>query len=248
MPQERRIFENISSSLSIPVEMEISEENFHHLIKVLRLKPGAQIVVAAKDSPIEYKALLVSDEKPARIKLISTAQTKKQCCKVHTLIFALTKGERNDLVCEKACELGVEKIIFWQAERSVVKISDLQECNKKIARWNKIAESAAKQSHRTTIPSICLALDFNELISALKESLPDKLLCCSLASTAQAIKDIPSPKGQVAIIIGPEGDFTKEEEQKLIDFGFEPITLGENILRSETAAIAAIAMANGIWD
>jgi 16S rRNA (uracil1498-N3)-methyltransferase len=168
---------------------------------------------------------------------------------VHSLVFALCKGDHNDEVCRKATEFGVHNVIFWQSARSVVRLAGKDRAAK-LERWTKIAESACAQSGQPRAPKITLCLSEAELFSALASvKLPgDRLLCCSLSSGAAQLRSLDRPENGVHLLVGPEGDLTPEEEQALAKFGFEPVTLGRSRLRAETAAVAAIAAVECLWE
>ena len=251
MPHERRVFEDLPDPLSAKdlAEIPLSPENTRHVCRVLRLEPGAQIVVVSKSTKREYDAILTETGGTAVVKLTGVRSERQPASRVGTLAFALTKGANNDLVCEKACELGAQRIIFWQAQRSVVRLTSQNDIGKKLSRWQKIAESASKQSCKNYVPEIIFAANVDELVSAIgKIAKPeDALLCCSLSPEATDLRSMTPPLRQVHLVIGPEGDFTQNEEAALVEQGFKLASLGEFILRSETAAIAAVSIAQGLW-
>ncbi len=251
MPQERRVFEDLITSdikLSTDSELELSAENAHHLCNVLRLDVGAQITIASKQTGTAYNALITKiSGKRAFYKLCSKVASSRTNYRVSTIAPALLKGDKNDFICEKATELGVQKIVFWQGERSVTKFTESKD--KKLTRWKSIAESSAKQSHKDFIPSAEIADDITELISLINElkASEDLVLYCSLSPEATPLRRLAAPKGHIHLIIGPEGDFTAHEEALLKKECFTPISLGDYILRSETAAMASIAMCEALF-
>lgn len=184
---------------------------------------------------------------PFTIRLEQEIVRPRMASPVASICCALLKSDHNDLVCEKACELGVESIIFWQAEHSVVQIKDGAEA-KKLDRWKRIAESAAKQSKKTEIPPVELATSLEKLVTLIdRRSLPGDLrLCCSLSPEAKPMSQVLTAGGRVHLVVGPEGDFSPKEEEALCKQGFLRVALGPHVLRSETAAIAAVAMVQAI--
>lgn len=139
-------------------------------------------------------------------------------------------------------------MVFWQAERSVVQLSNLSARSSRMKRWSKIAEAAAQQSERSTIPSILFAANITELIQTSLE-LQDKnqlSLCCSLSPAAKTMDELLGSSQQIDLVIGPEGDLSPTEEQLLLERDFKLVTLGPLTLKSDTAAIAAIAQAEAI--
>ena len=162
---------------------------------------------------------------------------------VETVLFqSLIKGEKMEFVIQKAVEIGVTKIIPLITTRCVVKLESGKKLTNKIERWQKIAESAAKQSKRGIIPTIELPLTIKEAL----EYVNDNLECACIPyenEHAFHIKEyLRSLKtSSIGVLIGPEGGFTEEEVQFAMEKGVRPVTLGNRILRSETAGIVTLA-------
>jgi 16S rRNA (uracil1498-N3)-methyltransferase len=201
------------------------------------------VVVAVDPATlVEYDTILESDEWLRVTATRMDGGVGGQA--VASLTFALCKGKHNDLVCEKATELGVGRIIFWCAERSVVRVGSREEGQHKVARWRKIAESAAAQCGRRDIPEIHLVTDPPALIEGLTTYAPPnhRRFCCSLGPEALPLRKVQPLLSPSHLVIGPEGALTTAEEEMFVGLGFERITLGPLRLRSETAAITAISM------
>jgi 16S rRNA (uracil1498-N3)-methyltransferase len=219
----------------------LSRDQIKHLCTVLRLVAGDRITATAQGRT--FSAVLTtlstsSDRAQSTHITIEEETTSVQYRPtIGTLVFALGRNPVNDLVCEKACELGVEHLIFWKAKRSIIDIS-AQEVPQKLTRWSKISSSATNQSQRNTEMRVSCALDITEL-----GALPPQLYLCSLSQDAQPITTITTIQSESTLIVGPAGDFTEEEERFFREHGAIPISLGHAILRSETAAIAGLAMA-----
>ncbi len=250
MSHARRVFLEINDALlNVGAEISVPSEEAHHLKNVLRLTPGAAVTGVVKESGREFEGIISSLDNGVLLKVLSITNknSSKKESSVATLIFCLGKNPVNDLVCEKAGELGVRNLLFWQSERSVIQIEP-SDYIKKISRWNKIAESAAKQSGKSFIMETHLATTTAELLSALAKFAPrsERRFCCSLTPSAVEVGNLREITSPSHIIVGPAGDFTSEEEELLIREGFELISLGANLLRSETAAIAAIAMIQAV--
>lgn len=220
---------------------------------VLRLKAGDPICAIDRLTGDTFQALIVETGNILRIKITAPIAIQHVTSRVHTLCFALTKGNRNDWVAEKACELGAQRIIFWGAERSVVKLKHT-DAQGKIERWQRLAEAAARQCGSRTIPSIALALSLNELLALLSAesaaattSVVPALLVCSLSPQARELRELDPPAETVTLVIGPEGDLSPAEEKLLSQQQTTFISLGPRTLRSETAALAAVAAVNAAW-
>lgn len=247
MSHERRIF--IDQELRPGAELSLSADLRHYLVTVLRLKEGSVITAVSSESNQAYEALISQTEPEARIKVIQQVVSARQQSRARSLAVALLKGSHNDFVCEKATELGVDTIIFWQAARSVVTLADKASANKKHARWQKIATAAAQQAGRNRQPEIVVVKGIRELIDLYRtiRDPEDRLMSCMLRPDAKEIRHLTPVTGRAHLLIGPEGDFTEDEESALLTEGFEAVSLGPNRLRAETAAICAVCMLDGAW-
>ena len=159
------------------------------------------------------------------------------------LFQGLPKGEKTELIIQKAVELGVHKLIPVEMNRCVVKLDEKKK-KAKTARWQAIAESAAKQSKRTLVPEIKEPVSYNEAIR--KASDLDLFLVPyeskkGMEDTKEALSLIKK-NTSVGILIGPEGGFEESEVEKALSAGGKIISLGRRILRTETAAITAVGL------
>ena len=159
-----------------------------------------------------------------------------------TLYQGLPKADKLEFIIEKSTELGVSKIVPVEMRFSIAKVKNEE---KKIVRWNKIAESAAKQSKRNVIPLIEQTIKFNEMIKELEQY--DLILVAYENESKQTLKNVLAKVQKdkiknVALIIGPEGGVDSKEIDLLIQSGAECISLGKRILRTETAPLALLSM------
>ena len=227
----------------------LSESDRHHLLKVLRLREGDAIVAVARNEAREFdsKIILHNDQIAVQVQRMRTDTAPLS--RIVSLSCALLKGSNNDLICEHAAELGVRNICFFSAQKSVAKAKANDDIQKRLSRWSKIAESAARQSGQVAIPNIYFGSSLAELISHTKliAGNGDRYFCCALIPGAQEIRKISAPQAGIHLAVGPEGDFTEAEYNSLIQCGFEGISLGPLRLRAETAAITAVAMAQAVW-
>jgi 16S rRNA (uracil1498-N3)-methyltransferase len=162
------------------------------------------------------------------------------------LIVGLPKSDLPEWIVEKATELGVDSITFFAADRSVVKLKSGPDALKKQRRLEATAEAAAKQSKRTSIPKVTII----ESLETALFSLPERsvVFACSLAATATPLKSCAAPESRdYALVVGPEGDFSPNELAVLDRGGARQLSLGNNTLRVETAAICALAQTNLLW-
>jgi len=230
--------------------LRLEAEDSHYLRDVCRLKEGDEVALFDRSGIL--RPLLSSIHSTSVdgiiVTIVSSLETKSQHQPVKALLFAVCKGDKNDLVVQKATELGVGQLCFWQAERSVPRLKQ-NSLRERLDRWQRIAESAAEQSGQGIIPEIL----FIDASDSLRESLntfahQDLLrLCCSLSPQALPLHDCIKDKKQVVLAIGPEGDMTPREENLFHEYDFDLVNLGPAVLRSETAAIVAVAMTQALW-
>ena len=147
-----------------------------------------------------------------------------------------------DLIIQKSTEIGVREFVGLMTHRTVVKIKDMKKEESKIDRWNMIAAEAAKQSKRDFIPKVENIQTFDEMLNAIKneENIIVPYEDEKFQSIGDSLKSIES--GRIILIIGPEGGFESEEIQKLRSIGGQIVSLGNRILRTETAGFVASAI------
>ena len=154
---------------------------------------------------------------------------------------SLVKEQKMDYILQKSTELGVYEIIPIYTERSIIKVKD--KYDQKIERWKKVVKEASEQSKRFTLPYLNRIINLNELI---KEKYDFKFVC-SVNEKTKTIKNVLSNvniNDTILFVIGPEGGFSEKEEKLLVDNGFQPITLGENVLRTETSSTFVLSVIN----
>jgi 16S rRNA (uracil1498-N3)-methyltransferase len=213
-------------------------EDYHHIVNVMRFKKGDEIVVTINSK--SFKAEIIEIGK-------SYVLVKKKCVLNEeendfdiTLAQSLIRSEKFEFILQKATELGVKRIIPLRMERNVVKI-DAQSERKKIERWKKILKEASEQTQRNTIPEIFLISEI-EKIDLSEYNL--RLVAYEKEKTINIKQVLQKSKkdDKIIIVIGPEGGITEAELEKLKNLNFIPVSLGNNILRSETAAIFAVSV------
>lgn len=219
--------------------IEISQENMHHLKNVLRVKEGEFIKIVLNKEK-EALAEVVFDKKILTARILKTQDVVKVPNAVTSLCFAVCKSAQNELVCEKATELGVDNIIFWVSEHTGIKVKELSE---KVVRLKKIAEAAARQSKQDFIPEIVIKNNLAEVVSHLENNFSNNvILYASLADGLKCLekKFVQDKAAAIHLFIGPEGGFSAKEEEFLHEKG-QAFSLGNSVLKAETAAIVSIA-------
>ena len=211
--------------------------DIHHISHVMRMRDGDFIEVVF--NKILYKCRVVFD---ADLNIIEDSIVLSSDCNNREiiLIVPVLKEQKMDLVLQKSTELGVDRIIPIVTERCVVKVDNKED--KKIIRWSKIVKEASEQCKRVSVPVI----DNIKCISDLNYSDGVKLVC-STREISKNIKNIMHNDfkyDRMYIVVGPEGGLSINEENKLIDLGFIPISLGKRIMRVETVPIFILSVLN----
>ena len=215
----------------------LNADDTHHVLHVMRMRKNDEIEVV-----IDEKLYLcrLENTNPLSVVIIHEISSDVELKEDVTLLFALTKGDKIDLVVQKATELGVKKIALIQSERTVVKY-DEKDIDKKIARYQKIAKEASEQSHRLVIPEILGVYNLKKLPQEAFSDLNYVAYEKDANDTKGAFTNLTKGKS-ISVMVGPEGGFSEEEINLLTKQGFIRTSLGKRILRAETAAIYALSV------
>lgn len=219
-----------------------------HIARVLRMGPGERIVLMDKTGgrfqaaieKVDRHQVLVTLEKPLPAPASSPVHI--------TLCQALLKSHAMDLVMEKTSELGVDRVLPYFAERTVVNV-ERDKGHGKVRRWQEIAQSAAKQSDRAQPAEIRPICTLKDLLALLREEPAMKILLWEQEAT-RSLKDFlcsNSPASRVLALVGPEGGFTEREVKEAREAGFTSVSLGARILRAETASISLVTIIQYEW-
>ena len=241
---ERRIIVELPQENSAPQFIPLSPENQKHLLTVLRLELGATVLAVDKRSGLAYQTRLEKQLGNWILEVLDAAKNQTPLSFITSLCFALCKGDTNELVLQKAVELGVQNIVLWKADRSIAQFSNAEH---KSQRWHRIIEEATKQCGLSALPRLHLKRDFSEVSLFLRALSPSTVFCCSLGSEARPVTQHQLNGPHTHILVGPEGDFSPEEYAGIQELGALSLSLGPTRLRSETAAICAIAMVQARW-
>ena len=218
--------------------------------RVLRLSAGDRLDIS--DSQVwEYRTEIVSiDEDCAKVLILDKQKFSSEPDIKITLFQGIPKQGKMELIVQKAVELGVSSIIPVFTDRTVV--SDKGNFSKKIQRWQKISDEAVKQCRRGIIPQISQAVKMTEVIDSFGDF--DLVLFPYENEDGVTIKDVLRQQNgssdnakelnveSIAVIIGPEGGFSREEAERITGSGGKSVSLGKTILRTETASLAALSM------
>lgn len=222
----------------------IEGDDYNHIVNVLRMKTGEEISVSTRvyDGK-EYRYGIEEIEDGVVIcKLRFIKEDDIELPSKIYLFQGLPKADKMELIVQKAVELGVYEIIPVSMKRCIVKLDD-KKAKSKVARWQGIAEAAAKQSKRSIIPSVHAPMTYGEAIQ-MAQGMDVKLVPYELAKGMDETRNLISsikPGQSVAIFIGPEGGFDDAEIDKALAADMKPITMGRRILRTETAGFTILA-------
>ncbi|MDP2922020.1 MAG: RsmE family RNA methyltransferase [Candidatus Omnitrophota bacterium] len=214
----------------------------HHIRDVMRLEKGA-VVNIFDGKGREFTGVIESISKiSVVIEIESEKPLKSDTVFSSTLYQAIPKKDKMELIIEKAVELGVENIVPIVTERTVPDIKD--KANKLIERWSKIAMASSKQCGRVNLPAVSGIADFNKALEEAKKS--SLVIFAALDKEARPLKSIlkGAPHKDISIFIGPEGDFSPQEVKMAKENGFKICSLGQLVLKSDTAGIYVLACLN----
>lgn len=222
----------------------ITGKDVNHIKNVLRMKPGEEISVSTTESSAEYRCIvreLNNNEVICELAFIKE-EGNELPSKIY-LFQGLPKSDKMELIIQKVVELGAYEIIPVEMKRCVMKLEP-KKVDSKVARWQAISEAAAKQSKRTVIPVVTKPMPFKEAIKKASECTHKWVpyeMADGMPHTRELIDNV-APGESVAIFIGPEGGFEQSEIEFAREYGFEIITLGKRILRTETAGMVVISV------
>jgi len=233
----------ICDKLALGANIRLSENAAIHATRALRLAIGDEAILFDGNGN-DYLAELTfikKNEVSAKIKAINTVLNESPLR--ITLAQAISSGDRMDFTIQKAVEMGVTAIQPIASQRSVVKLSG-ERAEKRREHWQNVVISACEQSGRAMVPGVAAPLSLANWLAAA----PDFSTRITLAPNAsETLATLAKPSGNICLLIGAEGGLTEDEISLAALQGFTPVRLGNRVLRTETAALAAIAAMQTIW-
>ena len=232
----------VDFALSPDSVVELPDNVVRHL-NVLRVKNTEEIVLFNGNGKA-YPALPeVLEKRRASVQILREEATDNESPLNITLVQAVSAAERMDFTLQKSVELGVAEIRPVISERCVVRLSG-ERAEKRVARWQEIVVSACEQSGRNIVPKVLPLVTYAQALQQLPQETAKLLMSLN---RAQKLSDVRPQSGKVVFMVGPEGGWTEKEEQQAFDAGFQSVTLGKRVLRTETASLAAIAAMQTLW-
>ncbi|OOZ37023.1 16S rRNA (uracil(1498)-N(3))-methyltransferase [Solemya velesiana gill symbiont] len=237
---EHRIYTQLPLAAGDVVSLE--EGPPHHLLKVLRLKPGAELTLF-NGNGCDYGARIIdAGKRSAQVEILDQGVEEATPALRISLGIGISKGERMDFAVQKAVELGVSEITPLITERCVVRLSR-ERMHKRCNHWRQVAISACEQSGRRRVPLVIDPMELDDWIES-SDSTPGLLL---EHRSERVIGQLPAPGTGIRLLVGPEGGLSEEERTFALRHRFTGVQLGPRVLRTETAPLAAIAAIQTLW-
>ncbi|HWA13253.1 MAG TPA: 16S rRNA (uracil(1498)-N(3))-methyltransferase [Burkholderiales bacterium] len=226
-------------------DVRLPPDAAHHAARVLRLEAGDPIVLFDGHGG-EFEARITRLERgEVHAKTGAHREVERESgLEVH-LVQGLSSGERMDFTLQKAVELGVAGIQPVAMERSVVRLKD-ERAQRRVEHWQNLVIAACEQCGRNRVPRVAPVLDFGEYAGQLGPAEGESRLLLS-PQAAASLRSRDRPAGRIVLMAGPEGGLAPGETQTALARGFEAVRLGPRVLRTETAAVAALAALQALW-
>lgn len=221
----------------------IDGSDVNHIKNVLRMRIGETLKISDGNNKRYLCQIETMTSDEVCVLIIEEQGQNTELPSKIVLFQGLPKGDKMELIVQKAVELGAYEIVPVATRRAVVKL-DAKKASKKVERWNSIAESGAKQSGRNVIPKVTDVMSFKEAVLYAKK-LDVVLIPYELAEGMPKTREIISgirPGQSIGVFIGPEGGFEAEEVAFAMHEGAAPVTLGKRILRTETAGLTTLSV------
>jgi 16S rRNA (uracil1498-N3)-methyltransferase len=228
----------VDAALEPGTRVKLEGNAASHITRVLRLRVGEQLTLFNGGGG-EYSASIDKAHGGEVTVAVGAHQAiERESPLAISLVQGVSRGERMDLVVQKATELGVARLVPVLTERSVVRL-DAHQADRKLLHWRAIVIGACEQSGRNRLPEVRAPVGVREFLRADHSSGTRLLLS---PGAARRIGEIGKPPGSVTVLIGPEGGLTDEEQEAAVKAGFEAVRMGPRVLRTETAALAALTL------
>jgi 16S rRNA (uracil1498-N3)-methyltransferase len=234
-------------TLASGARLTLPEASAHHAVRVLRLSAGDAVTVFDGQGG-EYPALITVCARSVEIKVGAFVAVERESPFAAELIQGISVGDKMDFTVQKAVELGATVIRPVIAERSVVKLAG-ERADKRVTHWQQIAIAACEQCGRNRVPHVAPIEPLaRSLAASMAEKDPDLVRLLLSPRAERALRELTRPAGRVQLLIGPEGGFSDSEELAARAAGFDAMRLGRRVLRTETAALGALAAMSALWE
>ena len=223
--------------------IEITGADAHHLMHVMRARPGQEIIVVDDENQVARMEMTAFCETAVTLTLRERLAADTESPIQLVLAQCLLKADKMDFVVQKAVELGAVGVVPVRSQNCVVRY-DAKKAAGRRDRWQKIADEAAKQCGRTALLSVEPVTDIEDFLQQEAANADTELIFCYENEQDQTVKDYLSQvtAKRIVLLIGPEGGFSLDEAAAVAEAGGHSVTLGPRILRAETAALAVLAV------
>lgn len=221
----------------------LPEMSAHHAARVLRMQTGDALILFNGDGHDYGGTILRMSKNEVVAKIDNVMPAERESPLSVVLVQAISSGERMDFTLQKAVELGVTAIQPIASARSVVKLTG-ERAEKRREHWQNIVISACEQCGRAVVPQVTPILPLSDWLGQYHDDAIRLLLSPTAEETLHTLK---TPNVPVCLLIGSEGGFTPQEQQTALANGFQSIRLGARVLRTETAALAALSAMQTLW-
>lgn len=234
---------HVDQPLTADSDLQLPADAAHHVARVLRLKP-AQSLILFNGRGGQYRALIDSvNNREVRVRILEHESLERESPLAITLVQGVSRGKHMDYSLQKAVELGVTTIVPVLSAHGQVRL-DEQRSRNKHDHWQGIVIAACEQCGRNRIPELLAPVAFADWLQQAGSAAP-RLLLDPLSD--QRLRELPAPAGALVLVSGPEGGFSPAEREQALAAGCVGINLGPRVLRTETAAPAAIMACQALW-
>lgn len=221
-------------------------EQAHHVVRVLRLEAGDTLTLF-DGRGIEYTAVIARIAKSdVTLNVGDPRQVDRESPLVVALAQSISSGERMDYTVQKAVELGVAGIQPLESSRGVVRLDGIR-ARKRLAHWRAIVVAACEQCGRNRVPEVAPVMALRDWLGQAAPLQESEVRLLLSTEARNSLRELPRPQGAVTLLAGPEGGLTGDEHGDAVRAGFMPVRLGPRVLRTETAAVAALAAMQILW-
>jgi 16S rRNA (uracil1498-N3)-methyltransferase len=239
MPQLPRFFFN--GALTENTTVSLDADTAKHIWQVLRMDAGDRIQLTDGNGTLAEGSIYTAERHKCNVNIEKAVVHARAGGSLHLCVGFTKNNSRNEWLLEKATELGVTSIVPVAAARS-------ERTHMRHDRWHKILQSAILQSQQHYLPYLADVTSFEKVVSLYKDKTHKLIAHCMSETDRNPLSKMLNPSADTVLLIGPEGDFTQDEVNLAIRHGFQPVSLGNQRLRTETAAIAAAAFFNVMND
>lgn len=237
---------HIERTLGVGADIALPPDAAHHAVRVLRLAENDPVTVF-DGSGGEYLAVIVRTGRgEVVVRTTAFVDTERESPLAVALVQGVSSGERMDYTIRKAVELGIAHIVPVFTERSVVKLTG-DRADRRTAHWRALVVAACEQCGRNRVPVVEPPLPFERWLGDLPAPDTGAVRLTLSPTGARRLAELPRPAGPMMLLAGPEGGLTADEAALAQLRGFDAVRLGPRVLRTETAAVAALAAIQALW-